>query len=89
MKTLGNDKRKSVGHRLAIIEGHLRKVRRMVDEGANCIDIVHQSQAIQSALKNFDEEMIRQHLTICVARDIKVGKGDTVTNELIDVYKRV
>lgn len=83
------DKRKTVGHRLAIIDGHLRKVRRMVEEGAYCVDIIHQSQAIQSALKNFDEEMLRQHLRVCVARDMQAGKSDTVTNELIDIYKRL
>lgn len=74
---------------MAIVEGHLRKVRRMVDEGAYCMDIIHQSQAIQSALKNFDDEILRQHLTVCVVRDIKAGNSDKITKELLDVYKRV
>lgn len=89
MKTLGHDKRKDVGHRLAIVEGHLRKVRQMVDQGASCIDIIHQSQAIQGALKNFDQQIIRRHLTICVSRDLKTKSPDILTAELIDVYKRL
>ena len=84
-----SDKRKSVGHRLAIVEGHLRKVHQMVDQGVYCVDIIHQSQAIQHALKNFDEEILRQHLKICVARDIKAGNSEKVTAELMEVYKRL
>lgn len=82
------DKRKSVSHRLAIVEGHLRKVQSMVDQGAYCIDVIHQSRAIQQALKKFDEQILAQHLRTCVARDIKTGNGDKVTNELIDIFGR-
>lgn len=85
----GPDKRKGVAHRLAIAEGHLRKVRSMVDQGAYCIDIIHQSRAIQQALKQFDNQVLAQHLRICVARDMRQGKTDTVTNELIDIFGRV
>jgi DNA-binding FrmR family transcriptional regulator len=84
-----NDPRKSVGHRLAIIEGHLRKVKAMVEAGDDCIDVIHQSRAIQQALRKFDEQMLAQHLRICVARDLKNGKGDTITHDLIDIFGRV
>ncbi len=85
----GPDKRSGVDHRLAIIAGHLRKVHSMVDEGANCIDIIHQSQAIQQALKKFDQQILAQHLRSCVARDLKSGNPDKVTAELVDVFGRV
>ena len=42
----------------------------MVDQGADCISIVHQSRAIQQALKKFDEQVLAEHLKTCVARDI-------------------
>ena len=83
------DKRKSVSHRLAIVEGHLRKVQSMVDQGAYCIDIIHQSRAIQQALHKFDEQVLAQHLRICVARDMKHGDPEKVTNELVEVFGRV
>lgn len=89
MKTLNNDGRKGLGHRLAIVEGHLRKVRQMVDSGAYCIDIIHQSRAIQQALKKFDEHVMRQHLTICVARDLKTEIPDKVSRELLEAFERI
>lgn len=88
MKTL-TDKRKSVGHRLAIVEGHLRKVHKMVDEGSQCLEIVHQSRAIQQALRKFDEHVMEQHLKTCLARDIKQGNPDKVTKDLLEVIERL
>ncbi len=84
-----SDKRKGVGHRLAIVEGHVRKVQSMVDQGANCIDIIHQSRAIQQALKRFDEQILAQHVRVCAARDIHSGNSDKVTRELISIFGRV
>lgn len=88
MKTL-EDKRKTAGHRLAIVEGHLRKVKSMVDEGAYCIDIIHQSRAIQSALRKFDEQVLNQHLRTCVARDMKAGNIEKTSKELLEVFERL
>ena len=92
MKTLTPDKRKSAGHRLAIAEGHLRKVRQMVDQGAYCIDIIHQSRAIQQALKKFDDQIFNQHLRVCVTRDMRNTKGgsaDKSIAELMEVFERL
>lgn len=86
MKTL-TDPRKSTGHRLAIVEGHLKKVRRMVDEGAYCIDIIHQSRAIQQALRKFDERVMDQHLRTCVTRDMRESKGATAEKTIKDLME--
>ena len=83
------DKRKSAAHRLAIVEGHVRKVRKMVDQGAYCIDTIHQSRAIQQALKKFDEQVLANHLRVCVARDMRGGNVDRDTTELLEVFERL
>ncbi len=91
MKTL-EDKRKTAAHRRAIVEGHLRKVRKMVDEGAYCIDIIHQSKAIQQALKKFDDQVLERHLRTCVARDMRSshgGSADRTIQELMQVFDRL
>lgn len=91
MKTLG-DSRKTAGHRLAIVDGHLKKVRRMVDEGAYCIDIIHQSRAIQQALRKFDDQVMEQHLRTCVTRDMRETKGgsaEKTIQELMEAFARL
>lgn len=92
MKTASPDKRKSVGHRLAIVEGHLHKVQTMVAEGAYCIDIIHQSRAIQHALKKFDEQVMANHLRTCVSRDMRESRGanaEKTIQELMEVFERL
>lgn len=89
MKTLQEDKRKSTAHRLAIVEGHLHKVRKMVDEGTYCIDIIHQSKAIQQALKKFDQQVLAGHLRTCVARDMRGENSDKAMRELLEVFERL
>lgn len=91
MKTL-TDPRKSTGHRLAIVDGHLKKVRRMIDDGAYCIDIIHQSRAIQQALRKFDEQVMDQHLRTCVMRDMRESKGgsaEKTIQELMEAFARL
>jgi len=89
MKTLGNDSRKGLGHRLAIIEGHLRKVRQMVDGGDQCLDVIHQSRAIQQALKKFDEQVLQEHLSVCVKRDSKLSTPEKVADHIIQAFQKL
>lgn len=75
-------------HRLKIARGHLDKVINMVEKGAYCIDVVHQSIAVQSALKKVDELILENHLKTCVADEIRKGDTETAINELMAVLKK-
>ena len=54
-------------HRLKISRGHLNKIIKMVEEDKYCIDIVHQSLAVQAALKKADGLVLKNQLQTCVA----------------------
>lgn len=77
-------------HRLAIARGHLDKVMEMVEKDAYCIDVIHQSQAIQSALKKVDEVVLQNHLQCCVLDNVKHGNSDDdkLVKELMDVFQK-
>ncbi len=75
-------------HRLKISKGHLEKVIRMIEEDEYCIDIVHQSLAVQSALKKVDEVILENHLKTCVADSIKKGETSRAVNEMMDILKK-
>ncbi|OGM12981.1 hypothetical protein A3A76_01420 [Candidatus Woesebacteria bacterium RIFCSPLOWO2_01_FULL_39_23] len=80
----------SAAKRLAIIRGHLNKVIDMVSDDAYCPDVIHQSQAIQAALKNVDEIILHGHLHHCVLKDIheKGSKKEKLINEILDVFSK-
>lgn len=75
-------------HRLKIARGHLDKIIDMVSNDAYCIDVVHQSIAVQSALKKIDELILENHLKTCVADSIKKGESDEAIKEVMEVLKK-
>ena len=76
--------------RLKSVEGHVRGVQRMVEEGAYCIDVVHQIVAVQRALKKVSGLVLDDHLHSCVT-DAMRGPDETarerVLGELIEVFE--
>ena len=75
-------------HRLKITQGHLERVIAMVEKGDYCINIIHQSQAIQNALRETDSVMLENHLRTCVSEAIKKGNEEEVISEVLEVVKR-
>lgn len=77
--------------RLARAEGQVRGIRRMVQEGAYCVDIITQIQAAQSALAAVGRQILRKHVDHCVAEALRSGskaEADEKTDELMTVFER-
>lgn len=83
------DTQERILHRLKIARGHLEKVIRMVENDEYCVDILHQSQAIQSALKNVDTLVLENHLQGCVVKDIQKGNVKKTVDEIMKLFKKI
>ena len=81
---------KQIVDRLARAEGHLKKVHSMVEEGAYCPDVIHQSKAVQAALKKVDDLVLHSHLHTCVVDEIRgtKQKREKLIKEIVDLFKR-
>ena len=79
---------RALTNRLKRMEGQLRGVRRMVEEGAYCPDILIQSAAVSAAMNSFNRELLSSHIRTCVAEDIRGGK-DEVIDELLLTLKKL
>ncbi len=76
-------------HRMKIARGHLDKVIEMVENGDYCLDILQQSQAVQSALSKVDDIILENHLKTCVKRAMMTeSEVDEKVSEIIEVFKR-
>ncbi len=75
-------------HRLKIARGHLDKVIKMVEGDEYCIDILHQSQAVRSGLKQTDGLILENHLRGCVVDHIKKGQVETTVEEIMKVFNK-
>jgi DNA-binding FrmR family transcriptional regulator len=74
-------------HRINIIQGHLKKIQEMLENDEYCVDIVHQSRAVQSALKKLDILIVEDHLNTCVVDQIKHGEESKTTAELLKLFE--
>ena len=59
--------------RLRRVEGQVRGVARMVEEGRYCIDVLTQLQAVRAALGKVETEMLKTHLGHCIESAIVSG----------------
>lgn len=83
-----NNTKKRILHRYQIARGHLEKVVSMLEKDAYCIDIVHQSLAVQAALKKADDKVLKNHLETCVSDSIREGNSKEAIGEVMQVLKK-
>ena len=74
--------RADVVNRLARIEGHVRAVKQMSEEGKPCSEILHQIAAVQAALRKVAQVVLEDHLDHCVVGAAQEGQGQQVIEEL-------
>ena len=83
------DTQERILHRLKIAKGHLNKVIQMVEQDCYCIDVLHQSQAVQKALKETDNVMLENHLKSCAVDAIGKGRKEEAIKEVMQVFKKM
>jgi DNA-binding FrmR family transcriptional regulator len=76
--------------RLRRIEGQVRGLHKMVEEGRYCADIMIQIASVQEALRSVGRELMRNHLKHCAASAIRAGdeSAEPMFDELIDLMYR-
>ena len=78
---------KAVINRLSRAIGHLESVKRMVETGRDCTEVLVQLAAVRSALNSTAKVILKDHLEHCIAG---AGDGDlkqlSALNEAIDKF---
>jgi CsoR family transcriptional regulator, copper-sensing transcriptional repressor len=57
--------------RLARIEGHVRAIKRMVEEDTSCPDVLVQIAAVRSALNSVGRVILEDHLQSCMVQAVE------------------
>ena len=74
--------KKSVLSRLARIEGHVRAVRRMVEQDVACPEILIQIAAVRSALNAAGRLILEDHVRGCLIDAAQEGDFEMVFKDL-------
>jgi len=77
--------------RLNRIEGQVRGITRMIEEGRYCIDVLTQINAARAAMAKVESEMLKTHLNHCIEGAIVSGDAEdqrAKARELIELMER-
>ena len=72
----------SVLNRLARIEGHVRAVKRMVEEGKPCPEVLVQIAAVRSALNGVGRVILEDHIKSCMVDAVESGDFEDAYRDL-------
>jgi DNA-binding FrmR family transcriptional regulator len=71
------------------IEGQVRGIQKMIDEGKYCVDILTQLKAVKSATAAVEGKILEKHLHHCIKASIDdAGSMDAKIAELVKILKR-
>ena len=73
-----HENQKAVVNRLARAIGHLNKVKRMVEEGHDCADVLVQLAAVRSAIDNTGKVILSDHLRHCMVDAVQMGDESAI-----------
>lgn len=79
---------KAVINRLSRAIGHLESVKRMVEEGRDCSEVLIQVSAVKSAINNIGKIILQDHIENCVVDAVETNNKKILEdlNNAIDKF---
>ena len=88
MLAVNEEVQKNALRRLSIIEGQVRGLRKMIEGGTGCVEVLTQVSAIHEALRGVGKVVVRHHIETCVTQGLQTDKKQQHQDELMDlIYK--
>ena len=77
---------KAVLNRLSRAIGHLESIRRMVEEGRDCSEVLIQLSAVKAAINNTGKVILQDHIEHCIVDAVESGDKEALDelNKAID-----
>ncbi len=72
------ENKRAVINRLSRAIGHLESVKKMVEEDANCSDVLIQLAAVRSAINNTGKVILKEHISHCIVYAIEEGDTEAI-----------
>ena len=69
---------KAVLNRLSRAIGHMESVRRMVEEGRDCSEVLVQLSAVKAAINNTAKVILKDHIEHCLVDAVESGDHEAI-----------
>ena len=85
-----HENQRAVINRLARAIGHLEKVKRMMEEGYDCSEVLVQLAAVRSALDNTGKVILKDHMRHCMVDAVAAGDQEAIEDlcDAIDKFMK-
>ena len=79
---------KAVLNRLSRVIGHLQSIKRMVEDGRDCSEVLVQLSAVKAAINNTGKVILHDHIEHCLVDAIESGDMQSIEelNKAIDRF---
>lgn len=79
---------KAVLNRLSRAIGHLESIKRMVESGRDCSEVLVQLSAVKSAINNTGKVILQDHIEHCIVDAVQCGDMEALEelNKAIDRF---
>ena len=74
----GHEQTKAVLNRLSRAIGHLESIKRMVEDGRDCSEVLIQLSAVKSAINNTGKIILQDHIEHCIVDAVEHGDRDAI-----------
>ena len=74
--------------RLNIIAGQIKGISQMIEDDRYCNDVLIQVSAVSKSLKSLGSEILKEHLSTCVVKNIKDDKLEVI-DEVMELIRRL
>ena len=78
---------KNVVNRIARATGHLEAIRKMVEEGRDCGDVLIQLAAVRSAINSIGRIILADHMEHCVTDAVENGDHEALDRFSVAIAK--
>jgi len=81
---------KAVVNRLSKAIGHLESIKKMVEDGRDCAEVLTQLAAVKSAINNTGNVILKDHLEHCIVDAVRDGDNAAIEelNKAIDRFMK-
>ena len=81
---------RAIVNRLSRSIGHLESVKRMIENGQDCSDVLVQLAAVRSEINNAGKALLKEHLDHCIVDAVMQGDHEAIEhmNAAIDKFMK-
>lgn len=85
-----HQEQKAVLNRLSRIIGHTQSVKKMIEDGRDCSEVLIQLSAVSAAIRSVSRLILKDHISTCLVDAVKENNYEAIEelNKAIDKFMK-